>query len=68
MKATYNECRICGKKYQACGTHKVNTDQFQWQDVACCPEHGAEYLKKILESRKKEIAADTENEEKTENC
>lgn len=43
---------MCGKKYEACHTLRPNIQsEFRWQDVACCPEHGAEYLKQILISR-----------------
>ena len=45
-------CRICGKEYEACHTLRKNVNnEFRWQDVACCPEHGQEYLRQILESR-----------------
>ncbi len=43
-------CKICGKEYEYCTTHNINKN-FRWQDVACCPEHGAEYFKMIEESR-----------------
>lgn len=42
-------CKICGKEYDYCRTETNN--KFRWQDVACCPEHGAEYFKRIEESR-----------------
>lgn len=60
MKTTYKECRICGKEYQSCGTHKKETELFRWQDVACCPEHGSEYFRKIIESRRKDSDSDNE--------
>lgn len=45
-------CRVCGKEYEACHTLRPNLNsEFRWQEVACCPEHGQEYLRKILESR-----------------
>ena len=43
-------CKICGKEYPFCYTNRTD-DAFRWQDVACCPEHGAEYFKAILISR-----------------
>lgn len=43
-------CRVCGKEYDPCRTPKINGG-FRWQDVACCSEHGAEYLDKIRKSR-----------------
>lgn len=44
-------CKICGKEYEYCRTETNN--KFRWQDVACCPEHGAEYFRLIKESRAK---------------
>lgn len=45
-------CKVCGQEYEACHTLRPNLDSiFYWQDVACCPEHGAIYLARILESR-----------------
>lgn len=43
---------MCGKEYEACHTLRPNLNsEFRWQDVACCPEHGQEYLRQILISR-----------------
>lgn len=43
-------CKVCGAEYEACRT--PNPQQiFRWRDVACCPEHGAIYLKRVLLSR-----------------
>lgn len=44
-------CRLCGKEYEACHTVAPVDGAFRWQDVACCPEHGAEYLRLIMISR-----------------
>lgn len=45
-------CKVCGKEYEGCHTQRPNlNNEFRWQDVACCPEHGAEYLRQILISR-----------------
>ena len=47
-------CKVCGKEYEACHTLRPNlNNEFRWQEVACCPEHGAEYLKKVLAARGK---------------
>lgn len=43
-------CKICGKEYPYCKT-VVPEGQFRWQDVACCAEHGQEYLAKVMEAR-----------------
>lgn len=45
-------CRVCGREYESCHTLRPNLNsEFRWQEVACCPEHGAEYLKRIMISR-----------------
>lgn len=57
------KCRICGAMYSPCHTKK--TTAYRWQDVACCPEHGEEYLLQILASRKGTEAQEAEIEEST---
>ena len=45
-------CKVCGKEYEACRTLRPNLDnEFRWNEVACCPEHGAEYLRRVLAAR-----------------
>lgn len=45
-------CKICGREYEACHTLRPNLDnEFRWNDVCCCPEHGAEYLRRVLIAR-----------------
>lgn len=47
-------CKVCGNEYEACHTLRPNmNNEFRWQDVACCPEHGAEYLRRVLKARGK---------------
>ena len=43
-------CRVCGKEYEFCRTPRVD-GVYHWQEVACCPEHGAIYLERVLRSR-----------------
>jgi len=50
MATAYKKCRVCGKQYEYCKTYRRAT-LFRWQDVACCPEHGAIYFEQIAESR-----------------
>lgn len=50
MAKGYKVCKVCGRQYEYCTTER-RADLFRWQDVACCPEHGAVYFKKILASR-----------------
>lgn len=64
MAKTMKTCRVCGKEYEACHSAIVKSGAYRWQDVACSPECGAEYLRLILESRgistssKKEVHAE----------
>ena len=43
-------CKVCGKSYPACRAATTG-NEYRWQDVACCPEHGAEYLARVKASR-----------------
>lgn len=45
------KCKICGKDYEYCRSMLPDTDMFRWQDVACCKEHGEQYLRLVLEAR-----------------
>lgn len=47
MKTT-RICKICGCEYPYCKTFSRN---FRYQDVACSPEHAAEYFRRIDLSR-----------------
>ena len=52
MPTIMKECRVCGKKYEACRSVFQNSSTtFRWQDVACSPECGAEYLRRVNEAR-----------------
>lgn len=44
-------CRVCGAEYKACQATKLVDGVFRWKDVACTPECGQEYLRRILASR-----------------
>ena len=52
------KCRICGKEYEACRSAKRVAGVFHWQSVACCAEHGAEYLAQIRASRAETAVAE----------
>lgn len=57
-------CKVCGKEYEACHTLRPNMNsEFRWQDVACSPEHGAEYLRQILISRGELVEEPVKTEE-----
>ena len=51
MATAVKKCRVCGKEYKACRTLKRSADVFRWQDVACSPVCGSEYLARIEASR-----------------
>lgn len=55
MPRTLKICRVCGKEYEACHTAYSDAGAFKWQDVACSPECGAEYLRMIRESRSSKV-------------
>lgn len=49
-KSKKKVCKVCGTPYKACLTVRKN-NTFRWRDVACSPECGSEYLKRIRISR-----------------
>lgn len=57
-------CKVCGKEYEYCHTLRKD-NPFRWQDVACCPEHGRIYFKKVMDARNKE-SAEAEKETQTD--
>lgn len=65
MATGIKRCRVCGKEYPYCKTAS-RPGVFRYQDVACCPEHGSIYLKKVLAARSE--GTSTENySDQTEN-
>lgn len=59
MATGMKKCKVCGKEYEACHTQAFAAGIFRWQDVACCPEHGAEYLAAVTAARAKASDAGT---------
>lgn len=51
MSTARKKCRVCGKEYKCCHNTRQSKNIFQWQDVACCPEHGSIYFANIQASR-----------------
>ena len=51
MATATKKCKVCGNEYEYCHTNRTVAGVFRWQDVACCPQHGSEYLARVLESR-----------------
>lgn len=59
MAKGMRNCRVCGKLYEGCKT--VNHyNVFRWQDVACSPECGEEYLRRIRLSREEVVEQEDE--------
>lgn len=53
------KCKICGAEFTPC---KTNTGAFNWRHVACCYEHGQEYLRLVMEARGLAPVPDANNE------
>lgn len=51
MPITKRKCRVCGKEYEACRTNRKEVGGFNWKEVACSPECGTEYLRRVQEAR-----------------
>lgn len=51
MSKMTKKCRVCGKEYEACKSVKTGSSVFNWREVACSPECGMEYLRRIEISR-----------------
>lgn len=66
MATAIKKCRVCGKEYPACHSLRRGDTTFRWQEVACSPECGAEYLRRILVSRGELAQTDAQTEESTE--
>lgn len=49
--ANMKNCRVCGKKYDACKRPAMSGTAFNYKEVACSPECGAEYIKQVMASR-----------------
>lgn len=50
MATATKRCKVCGEEYKYCNTAR-RVDVFRWQDVACSPQHAAEYFHSIAVSR-----------------
>lgn len=46
-------CKVCGKEYEPCRTVRNGDETFNWKAVACSPECGEEYFRRIIASRTK---------------
>lgn len=50
-------CRVCGKPFVPCNKTSSALGAFNYHSVACSPECGAEYLRRVQEARKKSSTA-----------
>lgn len=44
-------CRVCGKQFVPCNKLSSSLGAFNYHSVACSPECGEEYFRRVLESR-----------------
>lgn len=44
-------CRVCGKQFVPCGKSSAEIGAFNYREVACSEECGAEYLRRVLVGR-----------------
>lgn len=42
-------CRVCGKEYSVCRSSRLETNAFNWREVACSPECGMKYFQMVEE-------------------
>ena len=45
-------CRVCGKLFVPCNKSSAEIGAFNYREVACSPECGQVYLKRVLDVRK----------------
>lgn len=55
-------CRVCGKQFIPCAKSSKEIGAFNYMEVACSPECGEEYLKRVLAGRKKTAVTKTNTE------
>ena len=46
-------CRVCGKMFTPCNKTSGALGAFNYREVACSPECGAEYLRRVQVARQK---------------
>lgn len=54
MATSTRICKICGTEYEYSYYPRNNDDLYRYQDIACSPEHGAEYFAKVIVARGEE--------------
>ena len=53
MAARAIPCRVCGKMFVSCNKPSAVIGAFNYREVACSPECGAEYLRRVQAARQK---------------
>lgn len=51
MAKVKRKCKTCGKEYTVCTTALNSHDRFAYEKVACSPECGAEFFRRVMEAR-----------------
>lgn len=49
-------CRVCGKPFVPCNKPSAVLGAFNYRSIACSPECGAEYLRRVQATRQKSEA------------
>ena len=44
-------CRVCGKQFVPCNKSSASLGTFNYHSIACSPECGAEYLRRVQAAR-----------------
>ena len=52
-------CRVCGKQFVPCNKSSASLGAFNYHSIACSPQCGAEYFRRIQESRKQTVQNET---------
>lgn len=50
-------CRVCGKEFVPCNKPSSVLGAFNYRAIACSPECGAEYLRRVQEARRQTVSS-----------
>lgn len=59
MAARTIPCRVCGKMFVPCNKPSAVIGAFNYHSLACSPECGAEYLRRVQAARQESVAKKT---------
>lgn len=59
MAARTIPCRVCGKMFVPCNKPSAVIGAFNYHSLACSPECGAEYLRRVQAARQKSVVNET---------